>query len=165
MQRDRAVNNQEDRWDRPAARSSECRHGRRRRWKWPFDFESKPEKRNAPTAPASKFYIWNRNFMNVVRAATRTWCALERIQLRASSWKRRCILGLIGNPELRPNRVAICAFTIGRRAIVLRRFPAWPTIGTLDHTDTFMGSTRTFGDWLIFAIAVAAETLVMWPCR
>jgi len=36
MQRDRAVNNREDRWDRPVARSSECRHRRRRRWKCPL---------------------------------------------------------------------------------------------------------------------------------
>ena len=31
-------------------------------------------------------------------------------------------------------------------------------MGTLDHTDTFMGNIRMFGDRLVFELAVAAET-------
>jgi hypothetical protein len=37
-----------------------------------FDFEGKLEKRHVTTVRASKFYVRNRNFMNVVRTATRT---------------------------------------------------------------------------------------------
>jgi hypothetical protein len=55
MQRDRDVNKSGTPRNRFAARSSKCQHGRRCRWKWPFDFESKLEKRDVTTAPAAKF--------------------------------------------------------------------------------------------------------------
>jgi hypothetical protein len=55
MQRDRDVN----RWGNPGTvlprDHPNVQHARRSRWKWPFDFESKLEKRVVPTASVVNF--------------------------------------------------------------------------------------------------------------
>jgi hypothetical protein len=68
MQRDRDVNKSGTPPSRFAARSPECRMDGDAAEKWPFDFENKPEKRDATTAPADQFHVRNRNL----------WTASER---------------------------------------------------------------------------------------
>jgi hypothetical protein len=79
--------------------------------KWSFDFESKPEKWNATTAPAAKFYVRNRNLSTLsARRPEQDARALENpltrfvmerqslCHLRSDNWTEEQIAKGVGFP-------------------------------------------------------------------